>query len=287
MKELHQLMEYINYYHYSEDEEKIVIVHSPYDEEAKAAYIKAQRVPGNSWYLDVAIDCVRQMSEIDRDYVIHHMWTSDYHFGYAMGIRNQYIYPSKHHYSMMPDDDSSRIMKVIFSILHPGYDHRNKECTNFFESFEYGFLNRDYGNEQREVFENIEEKLLTPGGELTAEDALQLLKDCLVAKLGKKEFKKIFTEFMKDYYENDWASKNNDHHWKSRFPMKARLFPLEVKQASCLKELGLFDDVRSRSIRSQEQCKKYIDENLSLDENSALFMAECIWEACNPVNVKG
>ncbi len=77
-------MEYINYYHYSEDEEKIVIIHSPYDEEAKAAYIKAQRVPGNSWYLDVAIDCVRQMSEIDRDYVIHHMWTSDYHFGYAM-----------------------------------------------------------------------------------------------------------------------------------------------------------------------------------------------------------
>ena len=281
MQELHRLMEYINCYRYDKKEEEIVIVHSPYDEAAKEVYDKARRLC-RQWYLDMAIDCVREMSENDRDYILHHMNSIKYHHGYAMGIRNEYIHCSAKHFTLMPDDDSTQVMKVIFSIIHPYYNHRDKNCTDYFESFEYGFLSDDYGDDQREVFEAVEEKLFAPDGGMTADDALKLLKGSLAAKLGKKEFKRIFTEFMKDYYENDWASADNDFHWKSRFPMKARLFPLEVKQASCLKDMGLFDDVRLRKIRSQEQCKQYIDENLSLDENSALFMAECIWEACTP-----
>ena len=97
MRELYGLLEYINYYQYDEDDEEIKIIPSPYEKEAKEQYDIALHALGvrivepdddapwmgsffggsNKWHLDVAIGCVRQMDENDRDYVVHHLQTTE------------------------------------------------------------------------------------------------------------------------------------------------------------------------------------------------------------------
>lgn len=196
---------YINYYQYSTEDEEIKILPSPYEEEAKKQYETALRAIGSrlrrrreeddeltffggdsrKWHLDVAIDCVRQMDENDRTYVANHLQTTDYHFGYAMGIRNEYIYPAKKHHSFMADNDSTEIMKVIFSILHRGYSFRNPVCTKYFEDFEYSRLFHKYGEAAKDIFAAVENRIFNEEENLTADDALEQLKESLSKKLGK------------------------------------------------------------------------------------------------------
>ena len=128
------------------------------------------------WPLDVAIDCIKHMDENDKDYIVHHLQTSEYHFGYAMAIRNNYIYSSTKYNSFEPDWDSSQIMMLIFSILHGGYDYKNEVCTGFYESFEYSNLFRQYGETEREIFTAIEERIFNKDYGFTVDDALKTLK---------------------------------------------------------------------------------------------------------------
>ena len=205
MQELYGLLEYINYYQYSKNDEEIKILPSPYEEDARKQYETALRAVGSrlsrgseeadeliflggdssKWHLDVAIDCVRQMDENDRTYVANHLHTTDYHFGYAMGIRNEYIHPAKKHHSFMADNDSTEIMKVIFSILHRGYSFRNPVCTKYFEDFEYSLLLHKYGEANKELFTAIEDRIFSREENLTADDALNQLKENLTKKYGK------------------------------------------------------------------------------------------------------
>jgi len=204
MQELYGLLEYINYYKYSKEDEEIKIIPSPYEEEAKKQYETALRAVGSSlrhgtedddelfffggdsrkWHLDVAIDCVRQMDENDRTYVADNLQTTNYHFGYAMGIRNEYIYPAKKHHTFMADNDSTEIMKVIFSILHRGYSFSNPVCTKYFESFEYSLLLHKYGETDKELFTAIEDRIFNREENLTADGALDQLKESLTKKYG-------------------------------------------------------------------------------------------------------
>ena len=110
MQELNCLLEYIDYYEYDKEAEEIRILPGPNAESVKEQYDKARRIVGawypptpeaetrykesaswKRWPLDVAIDCIKHMDENDKDYIVHHLQTSEYHFGYAMAIRNKYI----------------------------------------------------------------------------------------------------------------------------------------------------------------------------------------------------
>ncbi len=142
MKELHELLEYINYYEYSKTTEEILFAPGPYHREAKkkyedtlqaletfpepSAFFMRYPVEADKWAIDIAIDCVRQMSEEDRDYVVHHQNDIEYHFGYAMWIRNEYIHSSKNHFCLIPDSESSKVMEIIFSIVDEKYDYREE-----------------------------------------------------------------------------------------------------------------------------------------------------------------
>ncbi len=71
---------------------------------------------------EVAIDCVANMKEEDKEYIRNNPFASDYHFGYAMYIRNHYIHNkdfSEAGFRVSADDISSKIMKCIFSLLLP------------------------------------------------------------------------------------------------------------------------------------------------------------------------
>ncbi len=71
---------------------------------------------------DVALDCLDKMSEKDKAYIMDNPYTLDYHFGYALYIRNKYIHCrdiSKLGYYVHPDDLSSEIMDYIIAQLIP------------------------------------------------------------------------------------------------------------------------------------------------------------------------
>jgi len=68
----------------------------------------------------VAEDCLSTMSDEDKEYIRNHPDTGEYHFGYALYIRNHYIHGKKLAISCYdPDSLSGDIMSGIFSILLP------------------------------------------------------------------------------------------------------------------------------------------------------------------------
>ncbi len=130
MKELHNLLKYIDAYVYSYDTEMIMI--EPHNDSTEAAQCyqnalssidiniaeyKPKCFNDERWILDIAIDCVRNMSEEDRDYVSKNTDPYEYHFGYGTGIRNKYIHCAKWHRAFRPDSVSSEVLKRIFSII--------------------------------------------------------------------------------------------------------------------------------------------------------------------------
>ncbi len=157
MKELNDLIPYITTYIYDRSTERIRLRTSPKMEEAAEAYQRAVlSISGDDhslyqepvllgeqeedaadrhffitgqrqWELDIAIDCVRKMSRKERQYICDHPDAGEYHFGYAMWIRNRYIHPAKLHHAFMADNISDNVMQMIFSILIPGHDCMGEE----------------------------------------------------------------------------------------------------------------------------------------------------------------
>lgn len=134
MKELNILLDYIDSYVYDSESEEIMIKHSPDESKALEVYKRTliaysiEKSDLLKWHFDIALDCVRRLSEEDR---VHYSQNYDgYSFGYGMFIRNNYIYPSKKHFSnLSPDDQSGAVMELIYTILHKSY--------NFFTSAEF------------------------------------------------------------------------------------------------------------------------------------------------------
>lgn len=297
MKEWQELLLYVDQYVYVEGEEEIIIKYGPDAENAQLAYERGRSILNEKddeddfwgsgtekWEFDIALDCIRKMSESDRDYVRNHMQTTEYHFGYAMGIRNQYIHPSKKHHVFMADSVSSSIMRKIFSILSPVYDYRDSIITGFYEDFSMSNLVEYYGETQKAIFDMIVERLQKGGVYSSAKEAVQDLKNELRKALGSDEFIRILAKALEDYEQNESKNDREDWYWETNFPScKAMLYPLESKQANVLRKMGFFRSVAGRQLKSLEECRCYIDENLGLRDDYADYMARCAWEICNPL----
>lgn len=128
--EWHSLLDYIDYYSYSKTDEKVQIQDGENKEKAEQAYnhiittYELDKDLNDLWAFDIALDCVRTMSVEDREFISQHTETSLYHFGYAMEIRNNFVYGAygpKRHLVISADDLSSRVMQMIFAILNPDY----------------------------------------------------------------------------------------------------------------------------------------------------------------------
>ena len=295
MKELNSLLEYINEYIYDYDEEEIFIKHSSHADKAEDCYEKAvsavrQHISDEDiseyleekWCLDIARDCVRGMSEDDRNYIRDNMDASKYHMGYGMYIRNQYIHSAKQHEYFDADGFSGHVMNMIFTILNPLYDYRNNNCTGYYGSGRFQTLKEFYKDKEPEIFSYIESELLKKGSSLSADRALDMLQKKLLDKLGRDEFIRVFKEFIKEYFDPGWDDDSDNWHWEWQLGKKAVLFSIEVNQVRCLHELRLFRNIDWGFITSQDDCKKFIDEKLGLKEEYAQFMARCAWESCNP-----
>lgn len=304
MKELRPLLEFIDNYIYIDEEEEIVVKHGPHAEEAQRVYMEAISILGikgnnrtqqnkddyfsfglsnQKWKFDIAIDCVRRMDNIDRDYVRNHMQTTEYHFGYAMGIRNRYIHPARKHHVLEADGVSSSVMEMIFTIVSPIYDYRNNVITGFFGDMDLSHLLERYGETQKDVFDKIYDNLANDRYK-TSKEAKADLDQSLKQSIGPDEFIKIFKEALEDYEKNESKNDREDWYWNINFPScKAMLYPLQARQASILRKMGLCGRIERLALKNVEECREYIDREIGLREDYADYMARCFWEACSPV----
>lgn len=97
---------------------------------------------------DVAYDCVDNMSDKNKNSIIDNPYTFDYHFGYALYIRNKYIHRrdlSGLGWNTEADYISSRIMKYIFSILIPNeYRFGDEYLERVYNHKQFIILRREY-----------------------------------------------------------------------------------------------------------------------------------------------
>ena len=152
MRILHDLLEYIDEYFYLKDEEEIIIRYGERAALAKEIYDKAvsfvcedcslpeqtqgdtsiqvyRRSAKDKWFLDIAIDCVKKMSEEDKAEISKDLNPSDYHFGYGGWVRDEYIRHCQKHTYLDADDDSGYVIEMILSIVSPEYDYRDSRIT--------------------------------------------------------------------------------------------------------------------------------------------------------------
>lgn len=97
---------------------------------------------GEEFILEVAKECVKELSNEDEEYLIKHPYALNYHFTYGLYIRNKYLHNADYYSSSFfiePDDMSEDILERIFSIIVPDY-----KCDTFtkklFNSDQYGSL---------------------------------------------------------------------------------------------------------------------------------------------------
>lgn len=96
---------------------------------------------------EVADDCVRNMREKDKEYLIANPYAIDYHFSYCLYIRNHYIHNrdfSEAAFWAEPDHLSSEIIRMIFSRLLPEYDYDDPFIGSLYDTKKFIKLRKEY-----------------------------------------------------------------------------------------------------------------------------------------------
>lgn len=96
---------------------------------------------------EVADDCIKNMKEKDRNYLIDNPYAIDYHFSYCLYIRNHYIHNmdfSDVNFWVEADHLSSEIIRMIFSKLLPEYDYNDTFIESLYDSKKFIKLRREY-----------------------------------------------------------------------------------------------------------------------------------------------
>ena len=97
---------------------------------------------------EVALDCIANMKDEDKEYIRDNPCSMDYHFGYALYIRNHYIHNkdfSNVDFWVEPDYLSGCIMEFIISELLPEeYPHGDRFVGQLFCHKEYVRVRKEY-----------------------------------------------------------------------------------------------------------------------------------------------
>ena len=121
MKEFNALLKYRGHYIYSLRDEFLRIGYGDDREGAVKTYsdlIKNLYLQGEErWAFDIALDCVRRFTEEEIDTITRNKEIENYHFGYGLYVRNQYVHPSLFHACLMPDHISSLVYNFIIAII--------------------------------------------------------------------------------------------------------------------------------------------------------------------------
>ena len=115
------LLQYKSYYVYDFECEAILVADG--EEQSKAYRLYASMAQQNcpeyedKWAFDIALDCVRNMTDAECEQIKKEGEIPFYHFGYGMHVRNKYVYPSKKHTYLEADMISSIVEDYIYAII--------------------------------------------------------------------------------------------------------------------------------------------------------------------------
>lgn len=286
MKEWNHLLNIVDAFTYDKELEKSVFDESEKSRSAKVVYDKIieefnlNEDENLKWAFDIALDCVRNMNDEDKDYLTE-SYDVDF-FGYGMYIRNQYIHcATKHQRFLCADTQCSVVLSFIYTIMHRYYNRFNLELCKLLNDYDYESICRLY----KTKFAFIEEetlKLTVPGNNLTANEVLTTIKQRISEELGRNGFKEIFKSVVKECGKDCLAPKD----WLNLINKLYSLSPVYIKeynQIKALKEIGLISDLvstySSNHLKGVSDCKKFIDEKLGLNDDDAQLLAETVWEA--------
>lgn len=121
MRQLHGLLEFRKNYFYSFscEAQRVVGVHNrelairEYSNVIKSTFIDGMQ----KWALDIALDCIRRMTDEEINYVAKRGVIEEYHFRYGLFVRNRYVHPSMYHAYFMADDVSTLVEKYLIGII--------------------------------------------------------------------------------------------------------------------------------------------------------------------------
>lgn len=281
MIEWNKLLDYIDNYIYVTDKEEISIVYNEQASEADQVYqYFLKEVGEQKWEFDIALDCIRQMNEESRKFLLAHMDYTEHHFGLGMFIRNHYIHSSNKHGNFEADSESSVVFGIILTILHPYYDFRNKLLVSIIEDYDFGRIEKLY----REDFGNvIDEKLMgiaKETGEKNCEEVLEELRGELRDLSGKDFFKQKFVKTVQELRQKGKLSgENSNLAFKNAVYNISVLYPLEYQQLAMLFTTNLRKNITEGVIKNIEECEQYIDQNIGFKKEYTDFLAQCFFEA--------
>ena len=115
------MLKYRSYYIYDFETESIRVADGPDHDAACDLYalMTENRFEHDvdRWAFDIALDCVRNMTDEECERIQRDGKIPDFHFGYGMEVRNKYIYPSELHPYEEADDVSSAVEECVYAIL--------------------------------------------------------------------------------------------------------------------------------------------------------------------------
>ncbi len=296
MFDVRRLMEFLDDYRYDFYKECIVVRSGA--DEAREVYVEAVTqyrskidpedplgsIPEDDyhrWILDIAIDSVKNMKESELDYIRRHRDVYSYHFGGAMGIRNKYIHNAKKHHFFGADSVSTSVMHEIFHIVGPA-GGGSRTIQEFYKIKQVDELYRDYFDLDKDVFLMVED-MLSSDEAMNEEMAVPILVDELKKRHDKSEFVQILKDWVLGWYAKvDGNEKMKEApYWNMGFRGEEALYPREANQFLCLIKLGIFDEFDTLVLTSPDICRRYIYENMGLQDEDTEFMAQAVWEACS------
>lgn len=131
MKGLHELLQYRNCYRYSKRCEHLHFIPAENEEQAIELYSRIIQncafTGTEQWALEIALDCIREMTVEDLVYIAEHKDIEEYHLNYGLYVRNTYIHPSRFHFYSCPDKMSTLVKQFIIGIICPEHNPFKEE----------------------------------------------------------------------------------------------------------------------------------------------------------------
>lgn len=287
MKEWNMLLNGIDSFVYDFDKEEIVFDSSEHSAVAKEIYdsfIKTYNIdknPREKWAFDIALDCVRNMNDKDKEYLTE-SYEIDF-FGYGLYIRNKYIHCSKVHKELIlcPDGQCSEVLGFIYTILHRYYNCFNAQLCELLGDGDYKRIIELY-SKRFAFIEELTLQLAEISCKKGYKEVLVEIKNRIRSELGRNGFKDIFVSVIKECGKDCLAPQS----WldlTNKLYDKTPVYNKEYHQVQALKEIGLIRDLTSEyplnKLESVEECKAYIDEKIGFNDDDAQLLAETMWEA--------
>ena len=286
MKEWRVLMDYIDYYVYSYDEEKIIIQDGEKKNKAQFVYEQITKTYGisekknNIWAFDIALDCLRNLDDKDRTYIGENPEYHLYHFSYSMYVRNQYIHCAKKHMVFMADHISGEVMGYIFTVLHPFFNCTNPNFNKLWGDYLYSDLKEHYAAEHPIVLETAQ-RLSSPYVTETADEAIKGLCAALREELGIDYMKEEIKNIVVEYYESPTFTRGENIEFLNALYRVTRAFPRQYNQIKALQAVGLFSELKSEygKIKSKGSLEEYLIEEIGFQGEDSELLTECLWYA--------